>query len=130
MPKTHGLFLWLINMCMKIAEATNSLKTYIATVRVAGSTLKTTIQADNSYSARLLLLRHYGQGNVASVTAATVELAETGAGQVMDAGEQQVKALADQARRIAQQKRQLQARQGLAKAQERMRQASKVQKAY
>ena len=56
---------------------------------------------------------------------AFAELAEAGAGQVMDAGEQQVKALADQARRIAQQKRQLQARQGMAKAQERMRQASK-----
>jgi hypothetical protein len=109
---------------MKIAEVTNSLKTYIATVRVAGSTLKTTIQADSSNSARLLLLRLYGQGNVAGVTAAGAELAEDGAGQVMDASEQQVKALADQARRLAQQKRQLQARQGLARAQERMRQAS------
>jgi hypothetical protein len=125
MLKTHGLFLWLINTLMKIAEVTNSLKTYIATVRVNGAAHKTTIQAQSSNAARLLLLRLYGQGNVASVTAAGAELAETGAGQVMDAGEQQVKALADQARRISQQKRQLQARQGMAKAQERMRQASK-----
>ena len=125
MPETHGLFLWLINTFMKIAEVTNTLKTYIATVRVNGAALKTTIQADSSNAARLLLLRLYGQGNVASVTAAGAELAEAGAGQVMDAGEQQVKALADQARRIAQQTRQLQARQGMAKAQERMRQASK-----
>ena len=126
MPKTHGLFLWLINTCMKIAEVTNSLKTYIATVRVNDAAIKTSIQADSSNAARMLLLRLYGQGNVASVTAAGSELAETGTGtQVMDAGEQQVKALADQARRIAQQKRQLQARQGMAKAQERMRQASK-----
>jgi hypothetical protein len=125
MPETHGLFLWLINTCMKIAEVTNTLKTYIASVRVNGAALKTTIQADSSNAARLLLLRLYGQGNVASVTAAGAELAEAGAGQVMDAGEQQVKALADQARRIAQQKRQLQARQGMARAQERMRQASK-----
>ena len=111
---------------MKIAEVTNSLKTYIATVRVNGAAIKTSIQADSSYAARMLLLRLYGQGNVASVTAAGSELAETAAGtQVMDAGEQQVKALADQARRIAQQKRQLQARQGIAKAQERMRQVSK-----
>jgi type IV secretory pathway TrbL component len=119
-----GFFLWLINTCMKIAEVTNSLKTYIATVRVNGTAHKTTIQADSANAARLLLLRLYGQGNVAGVTAATADLAETGAGQVMDAGEQQVKALADQARRLAQQKRQLQARQGLAKAQERMRQAA------
>ena len=125
MPETHGLFLWRINTCMKIAEVTNSLKTYIATVRVNGAAHKTSIKADSSNAARLLLLRLYGQGNVASVTAAGAELAEAGAGQVMDAGEQQVKALADQARRIAQQKRQLQARQGMAKAQERMRQASK-----
>ena len=125
MPETHGLFLWLINTCMKIAEVTNTLKTYIATVRVNGAAHKTTIQADSSNAARLLLLRLYGQGNVASVVVEGAELAEAGAGQVMDAGEQQVKALADQARRIAQQKRQLQARQGMAKAQERMRQASK-----
>ena len=126
MPETHGLFLWLINTCMKIAEVTNSLKTYIATVRVDGAAHKTTIQADSSNAARLLLLRLYGQGNVASVVVEGDELAEAGTGtQVMDAGEQQVKALADQARRIALQKRQLQARQGMARAQERMRQASK-----
>jgi hypothetical protein len=126
MPETHGLFLWLINTCMKISEVTNSLKTYIATVRVDGAAIKTSIQAQSSNAARLLLLRLYGQGNVAGVTAAGAELAEAGTGQVMDAGELQVKALADQARRIAQQKRQLQARQGLAKAQERMRQAAKI----
>jgi len=50
---------------------------------------------------------------------------EAGAGQSLDAGQQQVKALADQARRFTQQKRQLQARQGMARAQERLRQASK-----
>jgi len=125
MLKTHGLFLWLINTCMKIAEVTNSLKTYIATVRVNGAAHKTTIQADSSNAARLMLLRLYGQGNVTGVAPAGAELAEAGAGQVMDAGEQQVKALADQARRLAQQKRQLQARQGMTRAQERMRQASK-----
>lgn len=124
MPETHGLFLWLINTCMKISEVTNHLKTYIATMRVNGAAIKTTIQADSSNSARLLLLRLYGQGNVASITTEAAELAEAGAGQATDAGEQQVKALADQARRIAQQKRQLQARQGMARAQERMRQAS------
>ena len=126
MPETHGLFLWLINTCMKIAEVTNHLKTYIATVRVNGAAHKTTIQAQSSNAARLLLLRLYGHGNVSGVSAGGAELAEAGAGSsVMDTGQQQVKALADQARRLAQQRRQLQARQGMAKAQERMRQVSK-----
>jgi hypothetical protein len=101
MLETHGLFLWLINTCMKIAEVTNTLKTYIATVRVNGAAHKTSIKADSA------------------------DLREAGAGQSLDAGQQQVKALADQARRLAQQKRQLQARQGMARAQERLRQASK-----
>ena len=125
MLKTHGLFLWLINTCMKIAEVTNPLKTYIATVRVNGAAIKTSVQADSSNAARLLLLRLYGTGNVTVVTAGGADLREAGADQSLDAGEQQVKALADQARRIAQQKRQLQARQGMARAQERLRQASK-----
>jgi hypothetical protein len=125
MLKTHGLFLWLINTCMKIAEVANSLKTYIATVRVNGAAHKTSIKADSSNAARLLLLRLYGQGNVSGVSAAGADLHEAGAGQSLDAGQQQVKALADQARRLAQQKRQLLARQGMARAQERMRQASK-----
>ena len=125
MPNSHGFFLWLINTCMKIAEVTNSLKTYTATVRVNGAALKTTIQADSSNAARSLLLRIYGQGNVSSVSAAGADLREAGAGQSLDAGQQQVKALADQARRLAQQKRQLQARQGMARAQERLQQASK-----
>jgi len=125
MPETHGLFLWLINTIMKIAEVTNTLKTYTATVRVNGAAHKTSIKADSSNSARLLLLRLYGQGNVSGVSAASADLREAGAGQSLDAGQQQVKALADQARRLAQQKRQLQARQGMARAQERLRQASK-----
>jgi len=125
MPETHGLFLWLINTCMKIAEVTNLLKTYIATVLVNGAAHKTSIKADSSNAARSLLLRLYGQGNVSGVVVASDDLREEGAGQSLDAGQQQVKALADQARRLAQQKRQLQARQGMARAQERMRQASK-----
>lgn len=127
MPKTHGLFLWLINMFMKIAEITKKLMTFIATVRVNNVVIKTSIQADSSANARLLLLRLYGNNSVTGISAATATLEDAGASaQVTDAGEKQVKALADQARRISQQKRQLQARQGLAKAQERLRQASKV----
>ena len=112
---------------MKIAEVTNKLMTFIATVRVNNAVIKTSIQADSAANARLFLLRLYGNNSVTGISATTATLEDAGASaQVTDAGEQQVKALADQARRIAQQKRQLQARQGLAKAQERMRQAAKV----
>lgn len=90
-----------------------------------GAALKTSIKADSSNAARLLLLRLYGHGNVSGVVVVSDDLHEAGASQSLDAGQQQVKALADQARRIAQQKRQLQAWQGMARAQERMRQASK-----
>ena len=93
MSETHGLFLWLINTCMKIAEVTNPLKTYIASVRVNGAAHKTSIKADSSNAARSLLLQLYGQGNVASITAAGADLSEAGAGQSLDAGQQQVKAL-------------------------------------
>jgi hypothetical protein len=92
---------------------------------VNGAAHKTSIKADSSNAARLLLVRLYGHGNVSGVVVASGDLREAGAGQSLDAGQQQVKALADQARRLAQQKRQLQARQGMARAQERLRQASK-----
>lgn len=55
---------------MKINEVTGSLKTYIATVKVKGSTMKTSIQADNPNHARQLLQKLYGADNVTSVSAA------------------------------------------------------------
>ena len=111
---------------MKINEITNTLKTYVATVKVNGTSIKTSITAENSTHARLLLLRLYGSGNVSSLSESSTELDEAGAGtKVMDAGDLQVKALADKQKQITQQKKQLQARQGLAKAQAKMRDASK-----
>jgi hypothetical protein len=83
---------------------------------VNGAAHKTSIKADSSNAARLLLVRLYGHGNVSGVVVASGDLREAGAGQSLDAEQQQVKALADQARRLAQQKRQLQARQGMARA--------------
>jgi phage shock protein A len=54
------------------------------------------------------------------------DLEEAGAGtKVMDAGNLQVKALADKVKQITQQKKQLQARQSFAKAQAKMRDSSK-----
>ena len=111
---------------MKINEITNTLKTYVATVKVNGTSIKTSITAESSTHARLLLQRLFGSGNVSSLSESSNELEEAGAGtKVMDAGNLQVKALADKAKQFTQQKKQLQARQGLAKAQAKMRDASK-----
>jgi hypothetical protein len=111
---------------MKINEITNSLKTFCATVKVNGTSIKTSITAENSTHARLLFQKLYGTGNVSSLSESSTELEEHGAGtKVMSAGELQVKSLADQETKIKQQKKELIARQALAKAQEKMRDAAK-----
>lgn len=111
---------------MKINEITSTLKTYVGTVKVNGTSIKTSITAESSTHARMLLQRLYGTGNVSSLTESLTELEEHGAEtEVMDAGELQVKSLADKAKQITQQKKQLQASQALAKAQKKMRDASK-----
>jgi hypothetical protein len=111
---------------MKINEITNTLKTFVATVKINGTSIKTSITAESATHARLLLQRLYGSGNVSSLSESSSELDEAGAGtKVVDAGNLQVKALADKAKQFTQQKKQLQARQSLAKAQEKMRDASK-----
>jgi hypothetical protein len=111
---------------MKINEITNTLKTFVATVKVNGTSIKTSVTAESSTHARLLLQRLYGSGNVSSLSESSSELEEAGAGtKIMDAGELQVKSLADQETKIKQQKKQLVARQALTKAQAKMRDASK-----
>ncbi len=111
---------------MKINEITNTLKTFVATVKVNGTSIKTSVTAESSTHARLLLQRLYGTVNVSSLSESSTELEEHGAGtKVMDTGELQVKSLADQEVRLKQQKKQLQARQALTKAQAKMRDASK-----
>jgi hypothetical protein len=109
---------------MKINEITNTLKTFVATVKVNGTSIKTSVTAESSTHARLLLQRLYGTGNVSSLSESSSELEEAGAGtKIMSAGELQVKSLADQETKIKQHKKQLVARQALAKAQEKMRDA-------
>lgn len=111
---------------MKINEITNTLRTYVAIIKVNGTSIKTSITAESSTHARLLLQQLYGSGNVSSLSESSSELEEAGAGtKVMDAGDLQVKALADKQKQITQQKKQLQARQSLAKAQAKLRDASK-----
>lgn len=111
---------------MKINEITNTRKTFVATVKVNGTSIKTSVTAESSNHARLLLQRLYGSGNVSSLSESSSELEEAGAGtKVIDSGDLQVKALADKAKQLTQQKKQLQARQSMTKAQAKMRNAMK-----
>ena len=53
---------------MKINEVINPLNKYLATVRVKNSQVKTTVEAESSSQAMLLLRKIYGEKNVISVT--------------------------------------------------------------
>ena len=53
---------------MKINEVTSSLNKYLAIVRVKNSQVKTTVEAESSSQAMLLLGKMYGEKNVMSVT--------------------------------------------------------------
>ena len=53
---------------MKINEVINSINKYLAIVRVKNSQVKTTIEAESSSQATLLLGKLYGEKNVMSVT--------------------------------------------------------------
>ena len=163
---------------MKITEFTDPLKTYMVTVRVVlkngTSTARTSIRAESSNQAFLMLSRIYGVGNVQSISEHVMEstmpcqiqreavisplrtqtqrngekialnepvqsqqqssrgrrlaarpVAEvTEATKTLSPQELQVKSLADKVKQATQQKKQLQARQALLKAQEKMRNAN------
>ena len=53
---------------MKINEVISSLNKYLAIVRVMNSQVKTSVEAESSSQAMLLLGRLYGEKNVMSVT--------------------------------------------------------------
>jgi len=53
---------------MKINEVISSLNKYLAIVRVKNSQVKTTVEAESSSQAMLLLRKMYGDKNVISVT--------------------------------------------------------------
>jgi hypothetical protein len=53
---------------MKINEVISSLNKYLAIVRVKNSQVKTTVEAESSSQAMLLLGKLYGEKNVISVT--------------------------------------------------------------
>lgn len=75
--------------------------------------------------ARQIFQHKYGERNVFSVSELNEQVTEVEEGTQTKSAEQlQVQALADKAKQINQQKKQLQARQAMAKAQEKMRQAN------
>ena len=94
---------------MKINEITNTLKTYIAAVRIkSGISIKTTLQTYSISNARSLLKHIYGTGNVFFVAECSLAVTEAGARtKVLDAGELQVKVLIDQEQKLKQQKNSL-----------------------
>jgi hypothetical protein len=116
---------------MKINEVTHIPQTYVATVRVvlrdSNVTARTTIRADTVQQAKLMLTRIYGDGNVLYINQVMSEDDEVTEGtKTLSPQQLQVKALADKAKQATEQKKQLQARQAMAKAQEKMRDANKA----
>ena len=117
-----------LNTLMRINEIANNLNTYIATVRVVlrdgTTTAKTQITANGITQARSMLIRIYGIGNILSLQMVTDEDVSEGT-KTLSAAELQVKSLADQSKRLNLQAKQLKARQGLQKAQEKFRSANR-----
>ena len=111
---------------MKINEITNSLKTYTARVKLNnGSWVKTSVEAENSNQAMLLLKHLYL--SVSSVTQLTEHEDELDEATATKTPQQlQVQSLANQEAKLKQQKKQLIARQALSKAQEKMRKANQA----
>lgn len=117
-----------INRCMKLYEITSPLKTYIGRVKLkSGSTVTATERTESLTFARQLFQHKFGDNNVYSVSELTEHLNELGEGtQTLTPQQLQVQALTQQETKIKQQKKQLQAKQAMAMAQEKMRVASKA----
>ena len=112
---------------MKINEIVGPLKTFIATVRVGSFAAKTIVFAQSIHHARLLLTNQYYYRDVLNVTELNSQVNELEEStETLTTQQLQVKALADKAKQATAQKKQLQARQAMAKAQEKMREANKA----
>lgn len=110
---------------MRLHEFTTQLKTYIARVKLSsGATVTATERTESLNYARQIFQHKYGKNNVFSVTEQGNELDEATATKTPQ--QLQVQSLADQEAKLKQQKKQLVARQALAKAQEKMRQANQA----
>jgi hypothetical protein len=112
---------------MRLYEFASPMKTYIARVKLKnGATVTATERTESLSYARQIFQHKYGDRNVFNVTELNERVSEIEeATQTLTAQQIQVKSLADQEAKIKQQKKQLQARQALTKAQEKMRDANK-----
>jgi hypothetical protein len=109
---------------MLITEIINPLKTFLAQIRVQGSAVRTTIQADSLTQARAMLLHIYGQVNVMSVSQMAEATNETATIKPETPAQARVKSLADQAANLKKQEKVARAQIGLKRAQARMAKAN------
>jgi hypothetical protein len=112
---------------MRVYEFATPIKTYIARVKLKNGTTVTATERTESLSyARQIFQHKYGDRNVFNVSELNERVNEIEEATETKSAEQlQVQTLADKAKQINQQKKQLQARQTMAKAQEKMRDANK-----
>ena len=115
-------------MSMRLHEVTSPIKTYIARVKLKnGATVTATERTESLYFATQLFKHKFGEYNVYGVTELSEHVNELEeATETLTPQQLQVKALADKAKQATAQKKQLQARQAMAKAQEKMRAANKA----
>ena len=103
---------------MRYNEFRNTLNTFIATIRVvtdsSSLTVRTSVNAETQSQATAILKRLFGEGNVLNVAQ---KISEQGKTRVLSSDELRVKSLADQAKRLKQQEKELKARNALKKAQ-------------
>lgn len=110
---------------MRFYEFCSSLKCFTATLRIKSVVVKTNIEVESLAQARAMLSHIFGQSNVLNV----VQSAMNEQGNVMktfSADELKVHNLAQQREKYATAEKQEKARQSLAKAQQRMRDAQSV----
>ena len=113
---------------MRLHEVTSPIKTYTARVKLKnGATVTATERTESLYFATQIFKHKFGESNVYGVTELHEQVNELGEGtNTLTPQQLQVKALADKAKQATEQKKQLQARQAMEKAQEKMRDANKA----
>lgn len=110
---------------MRIDEIA-TLKKYLASVRLGGVSLKTSVEADTQTQARQILSSLFGASSVLSLQEMPSRANESALRPIkpLTPDQQRLKCLSDQAVSLKQQEKRLRAQQGVAKAQERLRKAS------
>jgi hypothetical protein len=109
---------------MRYSEFNSNIKSFIATVKVNGSSIKTLIAADSAAHARLLAQSLYGSSNLVSLSESGDDLEEQASGtKTLTPDQLKIKSLSDKKAQISDQIKQERERQKLAKAQMSMQKA-------